>query len=105
MVVFGVDPGLRNLGWGVIRVNGSRISHVANGICTSGTGDLALRLMALHSGLTELLGEHQPGAAAIEQTFVNRDGAGTLKLGQARASRCWPWRRRGCPSVNTLPTR
>lgn len=40
MVVFGVDPGLRNLGWGVIRVNGSRISHVANGICTSGTGDL-----------------------------------------------------------------
>ena len=27
---------------------------------------------------------HQPSHAAVEQTFVNRDGAGTLKLGQAR---------------------
>lgn len=84
MVVFGVDPGLRHLGWGVIRVDGSRIGHIANGVCDSGQGDLATRLLVLHTALTALLREHQPGAAAIEQTFVNRDGAGTLKLGQAR---------------------
>lgn len=84
MVVFGVDPGLRHLGWGVIRVDGSRISHIANGVCDSGAGDLAMRLLTLHGALTLLLAEHRPGSAAIEQTFVNRDGAGTLKLGQAR---------------------
>lgn len=84
MRVLGIDPGLRNMGWGVISVAGSRITHVANGIC-HGTGDtLAARLMTLHQGLSDVLASYQPDTAAIEQTFVNKDGAGTLKLGQAR---------------------
>ncbi len=84
MRVLGIDPGLRVLGWGVIEAEGSRLRHVANGQITSGTGDLGLRLLALHRQLADLIARHAPGAAAIEQTFVNRDGAGTLKLGQAR---------------------
>ncbi|NDV01848.1 crossover junction endodeoxyribonuclease RuvC [Pseudoroseicyclus tamaricis] len=84
MRVLGLDPGLRNLGWGVIEVEGSRVSHVANGICRSGEGALAVRLLALYRQLTVILAEHAPDAAAVEETFVNRDGAGTLKLGQAR---------------------
>ncbi|WP_300015967.1 crossover junction endodeoxyribonuclease RuvC [uncultured Roseobacter sp.] len=82
--VIGIDPGLRNLGWGVIDVLGSRISHVANGICHSSGTDLAQRLLSLHSQLSAVVAEHAPQQAAIEQTFVNKDGAGTLKLGQAR---------------------
>ena len=31
-----------------------------------------------------MLAEHRPDEAAVEQTFVNKDGAATLKLGQAR---------------------
>ena len=84
MRVLGIDPGLRNMGWGVIDVAGSRISHVANGICRSEGDDLAARLLSLHQQLTAVLIAHQPRAAAVEQTFVNKDGAGTLKLGQAR---------------------
>lgn len=84
MRVLGIDPGLRNLGWGVIDVDGTRIRHVANGICHSGTGDLAARLLALFDQLSQVIGEHRPDTGAIEQTFVNKDGAGTLKLGQAR---------------------
>lgn len=84
MVVFGVDPGLRYMGWGVIRIEGTRLSHIANGVCESGAGDLSRRLLALHGALAGLLAEHRPGTAAIEQTFANRDGAGTVKLGQAR---------------------
>ena len=84
MRVIGIDPGLRNLGWGVIDADGSRMSHVANGI-VHGTGEtLAVRLLALHQGLSEIVARYRPETAAIEQTFVNRDGAGTLKLGQAR---------------------
>lgn len=82
--VIGIDPGLRNLGWGVIDVAGSRISHVANGVCNSEGDDLAQRLLSLHSQLTRIIQTYQPQAAAVEQTFVNKDGAGTLKLGQAR---------------------
>lgn len=84
MRVLGIDPGLRNMGWGVIDVNGSRLSHVANGICHSSGDDLAARLLSLHDQLTAMVAELAPDAAAVEQTFVNKDGAGTLKLGQAR---------------------
>ncbi|MCU0901200.1 MAG: crossover junction endodeoxyribonuclease RuvC [Cypionkella sp.] len=86
MRVLGIDPGLRNLGWGVIDVAGARITHVANGICHSdgAEGALAERLRSLHSQLTEVLRLWQPQEAAVEHTFVNKDAVATLKLGQAR---------------------
>jgi crossover junction endodeoxyribonuclease RuvC len=88
MRVLGIDPGLRNLGWGVIDVAGARLTHVANGICHSapgeGEGDLARRLFSLHSQLTEVFRTYGPDAAAVENTFVNKDAVATLKLGQAR---------------------
>src|SRR6056297_2632901 len=84
MRIIGIDPGLRCLGWGVIEADGPRLRHVANGQCLCGTGDLATRLLALHVQLTAVMQAHRPDMAAVEQTFVNRDGAGTLKLGQAR---------------------
>jgi len=84
MRVIGIDPGLRSTGWGVIEVAGARITHVANGQCGQADGALAVRLMALHATLAEVIAAHGPDAAAVEQTFVNRDGAATLKLGQAR---------------------
>ena len=75
MRVIGIDPGLRNLGWGVIDVAGARLAHVANGICHSspgeGDGDLAQRLLALHSQLSEVLRAYLPDAAAVEHIFVN----------------------------------
>ena len=86
MRVLGIDPGLRNLGWGVIDVQGTRITHVANGICHSDgkEGDLAERLVSLHAQLTEVVTRFQPETAAVEHTFVNKDAVATLKLGQAR---------------------
>ncbi|SNT34262.1 crossover junction endodeoxyribonuclease RuvC [Tropicimonas sediminicola] len=84
MRVIGIDPGLRTLGWGVIQVDGSRLTHVANGLCCSAGTDLGARLLSLFEQLTDIIARFAPSAAAVEQTFVNRDGAGTLKLGQAR---------------------
>ena len=88
MRVMGIDPGLRNLGWGVIDVAGARLTHVANGICHSAPGaeqgDLAARLLSLHSQLTAVLQRFAPQEAAVENTFVNKDAVATLKLGQAR---------------------
>ncbi len=84
MRVLGIDPGLRNLGWGVIELDGPRLRHIANGTLHSAGDDLAQRLVALHAGLTEVIAQHRPEAAAVEQTFVNKDAVATLKLGQAR---------------------
>lgn len=84
MRVLGIDPGLRNLGWGVIDASAGRLSHVANGVCKSDGTDLGARLLSLHEQLSEIVSTFAPDTAAVEQTFVNKDGAGTLKLGQAR---------------------
>lgn len=85
MRILGIDPGLRTLGWGVIEVEGSRLRHVANGLCKPEGKELAERLLSLHRLLTDVFRDAAPDEAAVEKTFVNRDGAGTLKLGQARA--------------------
>lgn len=84
MRILGIDPGLRTSGWGVIESHGSRLSHVANGLCKSSGPDLAARLLSLFDQLSEVVARYAPHTAAVEQTFVNKDGAGTLKLGQAR---------------------
>lgn len=85
MRVMGIDPGLRTMGWGVIEIDGTRLRHVANGHLLSGTGELAPRLLSLYDQLREVVARLKPDCAAVEQTFVNKDGAATLKLGHARA--------------------
>lgn len=85
MRVLGIDPGLRRMGWGIIDAASGRISHIAHGVCVSTGSDLADRLLSLHRQLADVVQSYRPEAAAVEQTFVNKDGAGTLKLGQARA--------------------
>lgn len=83
--IIGIDPGLRNLGWGIIAAEGSRLSYVASGsIHPRQDVSLAERLRLLHEGLAAVIAEHRPDEAAVEETFVNRDPQGTLKLGQAR---------------------
>ena len=85
MRIIGLDPGLRHLGWGVIEKRDSKFAHIANGVCKSSGDDLAAPLNSLFDQLTDIFSKYQPEEAAVEQVFVNRDGAATLKLGQARA--------------------
>ena len=85
MRLIGLDPGLRRTGWGVIDAEGNRLHHVACGvIAVAGTGTLAQRLAELFRGLTVVLDRYAPAAAAVEETFVNRNASSTLKLGLAR---------------------
>jgi len=83
--IIGIDPGLRRTGWGVVECLGSRLSFVAAGtIKPDEKLSLAERLCAIHDALIAVLDEFVPHEAAVEATFVNRDAAATLKLGQAR---------------------
>src|ERR1700755_2582492 len=83
--ILGIDPGLRRTGWGVIEVEGNRLGVMGWG-SVEPPDDLPLssRLLAIHEGLAAVLGDFRPLEAAVEQTFVNKDGVATLKLGQAR---------------------
>ncbi|MBV8779139.1 MAG: crossover junction endodeoxyribonuclease RuvC [Alphaproteobacteria bacterium] len=85
MRVIGLDPGLRHTGWGVIDVAGNRLSHVDAGVA-SVSPDLPLseRLVALFRQVRDVLERFSPDEAAVEETFVNKNPASTLKLGVAR---------------------
>jgi crossover junction endodeoxyribonuclease RuvC len=83
--LLGIDPGLRFTGWGLLEVDGNRLRHLADGvIATDGDASVPDRLCFLHRALTSLLLEHRPDEAAVEETYVNRNGTATLKLGYAR---------------------
>ena len=85
MLILGLDPGLGTTGWGVVRAEGSRLSHVANGQIRTATADnLASRLVALDAAIAGLIEEYRPDQAAVEEVFVNSNPQSTLKLGQAR---------------------
>lgn len=85
--ILGLDPGLRRTGWGVIAVEGSRLSHIAHGvIAPSDSLPLSDRLLALFEAVSEIIIQHSPDEAAVEETFMTANGASTLKLGHARAA-------------------
>lgn len=103
MRVIGFDPGLRKTGWGIVDSLNGKLRHVANGTCTTDPGDLAGRLAALHVQIETVLLEHRPDQAAVEHTFVNKDAAGTLKLGQARAISLLVPAQQGVPVAEYAP--
>src|SRR6202051_4996780 len=83
--ILGIGPGVRRTGWGVIETSGNRLIFVGCGsVEPKDSLALASRLLAIHEGLAAVLGDFNPVEAAVEQTFVNKDGVATLKLGQAR---------------------
>ncbi len=85
--ILGIDPGLRNTGFGVIDKTGNTLTYVTSGcIKTPSAGDLALRLKTILNGLGEVIAGSQPDQVAIEKVFVNTNPQSTLLLGQARGT-------------------
>ena len=86
-LILGLDPSLSCTGWGVIRAEGSRLSHVANGeVKTDARAPMAERLDQLHSAIAAVVAAHGPDRAAAEEVFVNKNPQSTLKLAQARGA-------------------
>jgi crossover junction endodeoxyribonuclease RuvC len=85
--ILGLDPGLRRTGWGVVAVDGARLSHIAHGVIAPlDSLPFSLRLLCLFEEVGRVIETHLPHEAAIEETFVNANGQSTLKLGHARAA-------------------
>ncbi len=85
MLVLGIDPGTRYLGWGLVRREGTRLTHVQHGvIALQGTDSLAQRLISIEQALEEILQKFRPEAAAVESLFFHKDAQAASKLGHAR---------------------
>lgn len=85
MRIIGIDPGLQRTGWGIIDSVGNKLTHISHGVvATHPKMPTAERLQQIFDGLTQMMTLWQPTEAAIEETFVNKNPASSLKLGLAR---------------------
>lgn len=83
--ILGLDPGLQKTGWGVIVQNGASLRYIASGLIkTNAKQPLPQRLATLHNGIVDIIKTHNPDRAGVEETFINKNPASALKLGQAR---------------------
>ena len=87
MLILGLDPSLSCTGWGIVRVDGARLSHIANGqIPTRPAAPIAERLAHIQAALAAIISDYRPDRAAVEEIFVNKNPQSTLKLAQARGA-------------------
>ncbi|MEO5706255.1 MAG: crossover junction endodeoxyribonuclease RuvC [Alteraurantiacibacter sp.] len=87
MLILGLDPSLSCTGWGIVRAEGSRLTHVANGqVKTDAAAPMGERLAVLHAGVAQVIAAHAPDRAAAEEVYLNKNPQSTLKLAQARGA-------------------
>ena len=74
MRLIGLDPGLRNTGWGIIDSIQGKITWIGSGKISPNTNiEIAERLKIIHQELTKIIEEYQPSSAGIEEIFVNKN--------------------------------
>ncbi len=104
MRIVGLDPGLRKTGWGIIDAQAGRLSHVANGVVRADASrDLATRLVELKLGIDQVIANHRPDHAAVEESLANKNPSSTLKLGMARGAAFLASALNGLPVSEYLP--
>jgi crossover junction endodeoxyribonuclease RuvC len=83
-VVMGIDPGAANLGFGVVRIEGSHMVALDGGVIeTSPELPLERRLERIHKALAELIDWHEPMALALEDVYFGRNVRSAMAVGQA----------------------
>lgn len=103
--ILGLDPGLRRTGWGVITIEGARLTHVAHGVISPKDSlPFSERLLVLFEAISALIADHVPDEAAVEETFMNNNAASALKLGHARAMALVAPARAGLPVAEYAAT-
>jgi crossover junction endodeoxyribonuclease RuvC len=85
MKIIGIDPGLNNTGWGIIEQNQNALSYIASGVIKpDAKAPLSERLCMIDQELDKIITLYKPESSAIEETFINKSGSSSLKLGMAR---------------------
>lgn len=85
MKIIGIDPGLTKTGWGIIESRGQNYTYIDCGVIAPKNSEIAAKLLTIFNKLSEVIEKFKPDTAAVEKTFVNMDGANSLKLGYASA--------------------
>jgi crossover junction endodeoxyribonuclease RuvC len=85
VLVLGIDPGTAITGYGLVREDDQELILLDYGVITTPAGQpLPARLQAIYQGLTDVIHEHQPEVAAVEELFFSRNVRTALSVGHAR---------------------
>ena len=85
MLVLGIDPGLIQTGYGLIKVGSEKKQVIDYGTISPNSKDkLALRLLAIYNDLLSIINEYEPSVMAIEEVFYGKNVKSALLLGHAR---------------------
>ena len=104
MVILGIDPGIANTGFGVVRRRAGRIVALDGGVIETPAGAAPeQRLATLHAELTTLLDRHQPDAVALESLYFGQNAQSAFAVGQARGVVLLAAGQRGCPCSDYTP--
>jgi crossover junction endodeoxyribonuclease RuvC len=104
IVVMGVDPGVANTGFGVVRVAGGCMSAVDGGVIEAPPGESTEeRLLRIHDELVQLIGWHEPAALALEDVYFGRNVRSAIGVGQARGVALLAAAKRGISCFDYTP--
>jgi crossover junction endodeoxyribonuclease RuvC len=85
--VLGIDPGTAACGYGIVHEEDGRLRAIAFGSWTTPARESpAVRLRTIYERVRELIEQHAPAAAALEESFVGADARIALSVGQARGA-------------------
>ncbi len=84
MIVLGIDPGLANLGVGLVEGDARKARHLHH-VCiyTESAWVLPRRLLYLHTELSRLIELYRPDAVALEAQYLRKQADVAFKIGQA----------------------
>lgn len=103
-IILGIDPGIADTGYGLIKDEGGRLTCLAYGsIKTKAGEDLTARLLLLNSELDKIIKEYKPDLAAIEQLFFNKNVRTALIVGQARGVALLTLKQNDLPVIEFTP--
>jgi len=85
VLVLGIDPGTAITGFGLVREDQAGLALVDYGVVTTPAGQpLPNRLQTIYQGLRDVVTQHQPRIAAVEELFFSRNARTALSVGHAR---------------------
>jgi crossover junction endodeoxyribonuclease RuvC len=104
VIVIGIDPGIANTGFGVVRTAGERMVALDGGVIeTGGDRPVEQRLGRLHESLGELIRWHEPKAMALEDLFFGKNVGSALSVGEARGVALLAAARHAVPCFDYTP--
>ena len=103
MVILGIDPGTTRVGYGVIRKEGGKLTHVSSGLLKIPSGALSSRLFSLYTETKKIIASFRPERVGIEELYFFKNQKTAIEVAEARGVLMLAFAEAGIPIVEVTP--